>query len=170
MTVLRVIVGLMLAFIVSAINGFSGIGYVVGGEFEISMNAAVGNEANDDSRWETQEEGAESAINPRDGLAALSLLLESKFGRFGLFLQVLCLLQCIGGLFVIFRPTAGAKAFAFILLLAIAGIVVEIIGAWFSLTWGVTNMFGIIVSALLVPVAFHMYRAIHRNDETQEAA
>jgi hypothetical protein len=170
MTALRVIVGLMIAFVVSTINGFSGIGYVVGGEFEISMQAAVGNEAKDDSRWETKEDGAESAISPRDGLAALSLLLESKFGKFGLVLQVLCLLQLIGGLLVVFRPTAGATAFAFLVLLAIAGIVVEVIGTRFSSTWGVTNVFGIIVSAMLVPVAFHMYRAINRRDETQEAA
>jgi len=55
MTAIRVIVGLMLAFVVSTIKGVSGIGYTVGGEFEVSIRAALGSGAKDDPRWQSRE-------------------------------------------------------------------------------------------------------------------
>ncbi|MDH3760851.1 MAG: hypothetical protein OEU50_07680 [Gammaproteobacteria bacterium] len=170
MTIFRIIVGLILAFIVSTINGVSGIGYTVGGEFEVSIQAALKNGAKDDPRWQNQENGADSTMSPRNGLATLSLLLESKFGRFGLFLQVFCLLQFIAGLLVAFRSTAGVKTLTFLILIAITGASVEILGAQYSSTWGITNILGIIVSAMLVPVTLIMYKNINERDEPQEAA
>ncbi len=161
MTIFRVIVGLVLAFVVSMINGISSIGYTVGGEFEVLMQAVFENGAKDDPRWQGQENGTDSTMRPRDVLAALSLLLESKFGRFGLFLQVVSLLQFIAGLLVVFQPTAGVTTLTFLILIAITGASVEILGVQYSSTWGVTNIFGIMVSAILVPVAIFMYRNIN---------
>ncbi|MDJ0682068.1 MAG: hypothetical protein QNJ18_19680 [Xenococcaceae cyanobacterium MO_167.B52] len=160
----KIIVGFALAFIVSIINGISGVGYVVGGEFEISFQAAVENEAETDSRWENRKDDDKLFKSPKDGLAALSLLLETKFGRFGLLLQVLCLLQFIGGLIVIFRSSTKAAALIFLILVALAGILVEVVGANYSSAWGVTNIFGIIVSVTLIPVAINMYGATIREN------
>jgi hypothetical protein len=169
MTAFRVVVGLMLAFAVSTINGLSGIGYTVGGELEISLQAALENGAKDDSRWQSQENGAGSTISPRDGLAALSLLAESKFGRFGLFLQVFCLLQFTGGLIVALRPAAGVVTLTFLFLIAITGISVEVLGAQYSSTWGMTNILGIVVSAMLIPVGIIMYKNVNERNESREA-
>jgi len=170
MTAIRVVIGLVLAFVVSPINGISGIGYTVGGEFEISMQAAMGNEAKDDPRWQSDENAAKSTMSPRNGLATLSLLAESRFGRFGLFLQLFCILQFIGGLFVMVRPTAGLKTLTLLILLAIMGVSAEVLGAQYSSTWGITNILGITVSAILIPVAVIMYRTNSERNEFQGAA
>ncbi len=156
----------MLALVVATINGFSGIGYIVGGEFEISMEAAAGNETKNDPRWQSQQNSTETTMSPRDEMATLSLLLESKFGRFGLFLQVVCLIQFIGGLLVVFRSTAGAAELTFLILIAIAGVLAEFIGAQYSSDWGITNILGLIVSIMLVPVVFNMYKTTRGIDET----
>ncbi len=71
------------------------------------------------------------------------------------------LLQFIAGLLVVFRPTAGVTTLTFLILIAITGASVEILGVQYSSTWGVTNIFGIMVSAILVPVAIFMYRNIN---------
>ena len=170
MKIYKLIVGLILAFIVSTINGISGIGYTVGGEFEISLQAAVDDKVEDDSRWKTQGEDTESYLIPRDRKSALILLLESKFGRLGLFLQVLCLLQFIGGLMVVIRSSTRAFAFVFLIMIAFAGVAAEIIGAYFSSTWGVTNIIGIGASVMLLQVAFYMYRATGGQGELQDTA
>lgn len=159
MKALRIITGLVLAFVVSTVNGVAGFGYIVGGEFEMSMNAAYGNEAASDPRWKKEEVDERTVTMPRDQKAALSLLLETKHGRFGLFLEMVCLFQFIAGVIIVFSRTAGMLLTAFLGSTALLGIVAELVGARLSSSLGVTNTIGIVISALLLVVAYFMLRA-----------
>ena len=100
----RVVVAVLLILVVSIINGISGIGYTVGGEFEASMQAAV---VEDDPRWQERQEDDKTVKSPRDASAAVSLLAETRYGRFGLALQVLCALQFVAGILILVRKSVG---------------------------------------------------------------
>lgn len=169
MQAFRIGTGLMLVLVVSVINGVSAMGYTIGGEFEISMQT-IGDGAASDPRWQKSENGTESTLSPRDDRAALSLLWDSKFGRFGLLLQVLCLLQFIAGVLIVIKRSAGVLMLAFVVLIVIAGILAEAVGAQLSSSWGFTNFFGVIVSVLLVPVVLNMYRNTNDRSKIQNTA
>ncbi|NIR32821.1 MAG: hypothetical protein GWN84_26690 [Gammaproteobacteria bacterium] len=155
---LKIVTGLMLALVVSATNGIAGLGYIVGGEFEMSLNAAFGNEAASDPRWKSEQVDERTVTTPRDEKAALSLLLETKHGRFGLFLQMVCLFQFIAGAIIVFHRTAGIPLAAFLVLTAFLGAGAELVGARLSSSLGITNTIGLVVSALLLMVTYLMLR------------
>ena len=171
MTALRIIAGLMLALVVSVVNGIAAVGYTIGGEFEMSMQAAFDGGIESDSRWESgQAEDGTITKSPRDWKAAISLLGETKHGRFGLALQVFCLLQFIAGVLLVFRRAAGVTLATFLVLVGLGGIAVEVVGTKYSSSWGVTNVVGAVVSFLVIVVACCMRRATKASNAVSETA
>ncbi len=152
----RIIVAVLLILIVSIVNGISGVGYTVGGEFEASMQAAA---AKQDPRWLERQEEGRTVKSPRDASATVSLLLQTKYGRFGLALQVLCALQFVAGIILMARKSAGPKLATFLVVVGLSGIAAEIIGINFSGTLGRTNIIGIVTSIGLAGVAMMLLRA-----------
>lgn len=157
MTAIRILTGLVLALVVSTANGLAGLGYTAGGEFEASMQAAV-HKSEGDERWKSKEAGGTVVKEPRNEMAAVSLIAGTKYGRFGLALQILCTLQFLAGVFLIFRPRAGLPMTGFFLLVAALGIAAEIIGARYSSSWGTTNTVGLVTSVVLVFLSYRLYQ------------
>ena len=67
----RIITGLTLALLVATINGCSGIGYTIGGEFEISLQAAFDGGVDEDPRWQREETDDKTTLRPRDAAAQM---------------------------------------------------------------------------------------------------
>ncbi len=145
----RIIVAVLLILVVSIVNGISGVGYTIGGEFETSLQAAAGK---DDPRWQERREDGKTVQAPRDAIAAISLLLETKYGRFGIFLQLLALLQFVAGLLLLVRKNHGRGVLSFLAAVAAAGIMAEVVGSVLTSALGRTNIIGIIASLGLLGV------------------
>ena len=91
---------------------------------------------------------------PRDGAALFSLITDSGYGKFCLFLAALCNLQFGAGMTLVFVSRAGWRLSAFLGLVAALGIVAELLGAIYTSSFGVSNWLGVVVSLLVVGLAF----------------
>ena len=161
MDVVRVLTGLMLAFVISSINWLAGIGYTVGGEFLGAVSLSfTGSEIAEDPRLvvEITEDGRKS-IKPKNALSAVSIVASTKIGAFGIFLQIFVWLQIIAGLILIFRRAIGAVLGIFLGFVAVGGVATEIVGAALTSSFGITNALGSIVAILVGIVTFWMYQA-----------
>ena len=154
----RIIVGLLLATVVSVTNGIAGVGYTIGGEFDAGFSS-LGSEKSD-PRWEL----VDGVKRPKSTGALLSLLWASDYGRFGLSLQVVSLLQFVAGLVLMFRNNIGSALSLFVLLVAAAGIVVEIVGGRLSSSFGITNIICTLVSLGAIGICFSMHQ--HSDEDT----
>ncbi len=88
MKTLRVTVGLFLALIAASVNGVATYGYLGLATIEVFGSASA-----DDSRWKATTTDDGIRFEPRDELAQLSLLTDSRYGKFAWFLVALCHLQ-----------------------------------------------------------------------------
>jgi hypothetical protein len=130
------------------------------------MQVAAIDETSPDPHWKRDPEGR---YRPRDLMSTLSLLMDTGYGRFGLFLQVFCLLQFIAGVFVMFRKSAGALSAGLLSMVGVSGVGAEVLGAHFSSTWGVTNVVGAVVSFALILVSLLMYRSSRQRNRRSRA-
>ena len=137
----------------SIINGSAGVGYIIAAEFEISLQSI-----NDkDERWERQELENKVKLSPRNDLAALELIIQSKYGKFGFFLIFVALVQFIAGLLFIFLRSLEFKTAIFLCFTSILGMIVEILSANISSQWGIINISGLIVSIILIIMTYYFY-------------
>lgn len=161
MKALRIVVGLTLALIVAGLNGIAAYGYLGAATFETLFTSRP----TDDPRWTTTATEEGSRHQPRDGAALFSLLTDSKHGKFSLFLAALCNLQFAAGMALVFVSRDGRRLFAFLVSVAVLGIVAELLGGAYSSSFGVTNWLGVVVSVLVVGMAFSL-----RTDGLPEGA
>ena len=159
MKVMRVLIGFMLAFVIASINGIAGYGYTFGGAFQSTINM-IGAEAEKDPRLtvEINEDGRKK-VKPKDALSALSLIVSTRLGAFGIFLQLFVWFQLIAGLILIFKNNVGIVLCVFLGVVAIASLVTEILGASLTSSFGTTNTLGSAVAILAGIVTLSMYRA-----------
>lgn len=167
---LRIIIGLLLILVLTPITGLSGYAYTVGGEFEWALGS-FGADLSDDPRIAVQEkpEGGER-FTPKDALSTVSLLLETRYGAFGLGLQVLAWLQAAAGLILIFRRRSGLLGTIFLAAVAGLSLSAEIIGADYSSSFGITNGFGVVMAILLTATALDLNRQTMNTDLTRDIA
>lgn len=160
MSILRITTGLLLVFAVSITNGVAGLVYTLGGDLGPSAPAVSGEAVptpplRDGERLQDRPDGGVS----RNPGAAVLRLLETRTGRFGVGLQILCLLQFIAGAIVVLRPRAGGLLTSYLLVVAALGLWAEYAGFQFTSSWSVFNSLGAVASGMLLPVSFAMYRA-----------
>lgn len=163
MKVIRILTGIALAFIITSTNGIAGYGYTVAGVFESGIGL-WGTKEGEDSRVivEVTEDGTKK-FKPKDGLAALSLIASTKMGAFGIFLQTFVWFQFAAGILLLFKHSAGAILFTFLIFVAVGGLFAEIMGAILTSSFGVSNALGTIVAVMLGIVSFSMYRENSRG-------
>ena len=145
----------MLAFVVSATNRIAGLGYTVGSEFESAVQQFGDPGADIDSRWKRDD----SVSMPRNLASALSLLLDTRYGRFGLLLLILYTFQVVAGLIAVSRRKVGALLACRMGLVGLLGIRAEIIRARYLSAWGITSLVGTAVSIMFTLVVILMFRA-----------
>jgi hypothetical protein len=163
MKVIRILTGIVLAIVITSMNGVAGYGYTFGGVFESGIGM-WGAKEGEDSRIvvEITEDGTKK-IRPKDGLSALSLIASTKIGAFGIFLHIFIWFQFAAGILLLFKNSAGAVLFAFLIFVAVGSLFAEITGAILTSSFGTTNALGSVVAVTLGIVSFSMYRQNSRG-------
>lgn len=158
MKTLRIITGLTLILIISPINGIAGYGYTIGGIFGSSLDVMFTDPEQDPRLNVKIEQDGKKHVEPKDTLSALKLIISTKHGAFGLFLLLFIWLQTIAGVILITNDKAEFKLVLFLGLVATGSLLIEIIGALLSSSFGISNILGSIVAVLLALSALAMYR------------
>ena len=155
----RVLVGIVLAIIISPINILAGYGYTFGGLVG-GVASVIVIEAKKDSSLvvETNKDGRKS-INPENYPSALSLIVSTKAGAFGVFLLVFVWLQIIAALILMLKDSVGITLGVFLGVVSVGSLFIEINGALLTASFGITNIMGSVVAVLIGVVTIFMYKA-----------
>lgn len=158
MRVIRILTGLVLAFVVVPINGLTAYSYTFGGSFQAAFSM-WGSEAENDPRIVvTETEEGKTKYRPKDTWSNLSLIMSNKYGAFGIFLQLFIWLQFIKGFILLLKQSFGFKVTVFIGVVAIATLMVEIIGAVLTSSFGISNAIGSIVALVLMVITINLHK------------
>ena len=163
MKTLRVITGLLLIIIITPINGIAGYGYTFGGIFGSSIDVMFSEPENDPRLNVTIGQDGKKHVEPKDTLSALKLIISTKYGAFGILLLIFIWLQAIAGVILIANDKAEFKMALFLGFVATGSLLIEIIGALLSSSFGITNYLGSIVAILIAISALTMYRSARHN-------
>ncbi|MEM6998269.1 MAG: hypothetical protein AAF419_00345 [Pseudomonadota bacterium] len=158
MKTFRIITGLLLILIITPINGIAGYGYTFGGIFGSSLNVMFSDSEQDPRLSVTIDQDGKKHVKPKDTSSALKLIASTKHGAFGLFLLIFIWFQTIAGVILIANDKAEFKLALFLGFVACGSLLVEIIGASLSSSFGTTNILGSSVAVLLALHAITMYK------------
>jgi len=144
MRAIGIITGILLMFIVAPINIFAGYGYTFGGAFEVIVTT-------------DPDDMALAEAEDMDTITVIQTLAATKYGLFGLLLQVLAVVQFVTGFLLIIKERTGSIFLSFLIIVALSGISAEIVGSVYSSSFGTTNIIGTVISVFVLIVGISMY-------------
>ena len=140
MRILCVITGIIFVFFLTPLTAITGYLYTMGGGFEAMLEMMF------------------SDIDKMFEIGIIQRIALSKYGWFGLYLQVLTWLQFAAGIIIIFKGKACKPLFSFLCAVVLLSLGAELVGWAYTKNFGILNGFGSVAAVTLGIIAVWMYR------------